>query len=30
MTAILSDAGGVGIGLHSDPLCGNQAKRITS
>ena len=28
MTAILSDAGGVGIGLHSDPLCGNQAKRM--
>ena len=28
MTAILSDAGGVGIGLHSDPLCGNQAKRL--
>ena len=28
MTAILSDAGGVGIGLHCDPLCDNQAKRM--
>lgn len=28
MTAILSDAGGVGIGLHYDPLCDNQAKRM--